>query len=873
MPGDNLGVARGSIEINTSELKNADIALRSAGDSMLNFGVQAVGAFAAVISKTAEFEKEMSFVGAVTNASEEDMDRLRDAAISLGKDSIFGPVELSAAFVELAKAGASVEDIIDGVGRASVNLATAADVEIPFAGENLINTLNTFKLGAEDAVRVSDLLAGAANASSVELQDLFVSLKYAGPVAQGLGIDLEDVNDALTVLGKVGIRGSTAGTSLRQIMLNLSPPTKAAADQMKELGILTEDGTNKFFDAEGNAKSLAEVFGILGDATKDLNNEQKTEALRDLFGVRAIPSALELLSQGEEGFRKINEEINRTTAADVAAERMDNLDGSIKRLKATLEAVFVEAGGPFQEMLKGWVDGLRDIILFLDKLPAPLKSFLLGAVGIIGVLSIMSGVFLLTIGNIVRAVRVVGEIKNAFSLFAGAARTATAANSALSASFLLNPMFLLAVAIVAVIAALVALYFHFKPFRDFIDGLWQDIQRVWDQILNFFKGLPEEFRKAWAAVKQEFTDAKDSIEENAKKVYIAVKDQIGKAVDFLQSLPGKIAGFFGRLPGIVGRAFAALLRIAANFLFKQLPGAIGYAIGFIVGAWLRMGRNLFNAWLDTWQAILRFITEQGPRIVAEVVRIGYNAVTGFINFFIALPGNLLNIFLTILQQTIEWGIQLVQAIWNIGWGIVTTLWNFIMGIPGFVQEVFMEVLGFLINFIPEALGAASDIGSGIWDGITGVISGIPDFLGNIWNTVIAGLTNLRDNAFSAAKSFAGGIWDGFKSGLGINSPSYIEEALFAIDDQVNSSTSNLAGQIRKMHGLTRSMPTLNAGAVGLPSAQATVNEGLGGGMQYNQNAPLVGQATIRDERDIVTLSRMLAVEQAKELRAKGRVAS
>lgn len=870
MAGDNLGIARGSIQINTSELKNADIALRSAGDSMLNFGMQAVGAFAAIVGETAKFEKEMDFVQAVTNATSDEMKALEESAINLAKNSIFGPVELSAAFVELAKAGASVKDIIDGVGEASVNLATAADVEIPFAGENLINTLNTFKLGAEDASRVADLLAGSANASSVELQDLFVSLKYAGPVAQGLGIDIEDINDALSILGKVGIKGSTAGTSLRQIMLNLSPPTKAAADQMKELGIITEDGTNLFFDAEGKAKSLADVFEILGEKTAGLNNEQKVEALRDLFGVRAIPSALELLEQGRAGFEEINAEINRTTAADVAAKRMDNLDGSIKRLKATLSAMFVEAGGPFQEMLKGIVDGLREFLLFIDALPGPLKTFIVGAVGVIGVLSILSGVFLLTIGNIVRAVRVIGEIKNAFSLFSGAAKGAAAANKILGASFLLNPMFLLAVAIAAIIAALVLLYFHFKPFREFIDGLWQDIQKVWDQILNFFKGLPDEFRKAWAKVKEEFNNAKDAVEENAKKIYIAVKNQIGKAVDFLKSLPGKIGNFLGSLPGLAAKAFGEFLRIAQNFLFKQLPGAIGYAIGFILGLWVRFYSELIQLWINLFTGIFNTIVEWAPKLITGFINIAVDMVTGFLNFVISLPGRVASIFLEILQKIIEWGPMVLSTIWNIGWGIVSTLLNFLLGLPGQVWNVFLDVVGFIRNAIPSALSAAGGIGGAIWDGITGVISGIPDLLGNILNSVIDKLGNLKDNVFNAAKSFAGGMWDGFKSGLGINSPSYIEEALFAIDEQVNASTATLGTQIRKMQGLTRGIPSLNSGIVGLSPASAATTETVApSGLQVN--GPLVGEIlTDASESDALEWSRKLADLTYREMRAQGK---
>lgn len=242
MAGNNLGVARGSIDIDSKGLKNADLALRSAGGSMVDFGWQAVRAFGAIVGAAASFEKEMDFVQAVTNASATEMAALEETALRLAKNSIYGPIALSQAFVELVKAGATAEQIINGVGEAAVNLATAADVEIPFAGENLLNILNTFQLGVEDATHVADQLAGAANASSVSLEDIVTTMRYAGPVAAAMGISIEDLNVALSVLGRVGIKGSTAGTSLRFMMTRLVPDTKKAKDAITGLGLSIEIG-------------------------------------------------------------------------------------------------------------------------------------------------------------------------------------------------------------------------------------------------------------------------------------------------------------------------------------------------------------------------------------------------------------------------------------------------------------------------------------------------------------------------------------------------------------------------------------------------------------------------------------------------------
>lgn len=909
---NNLGTASGSVEINTSGLKNADIALRSAGTSMINFGTQAVRAFGTVVKAAADFEKEMDFVQAVTGASVEQMDKLKDAAIDLAKESIYGPIALSEAFVELAKAGATVEQIIGGVGEAAVALATASDVEIPFAGETLLNIMNAFKLEAADATRVADLLAGAANASSVDLQDLAVSMKYAAPVAAGLGIDIGDLTDALTILGKVGIFGSTAGTSLRQIMLNLSPPTKAAANQMKELGIITEDGSNQFFDAQGNAKSLAEVFGILGESMKDLNNEQKTEALRDLFGVRAIPAALELLAQGEQGFADINAEIERTTAADVAAKRMDNLDGSIKRLKATLEAMFVTAGGPFQKMLKGWVDGLRNVLLFIDSLPGPLKTIIVGAVGLIGVLSILAGAFLLTIGNIVRMVRVAGELTNAFRLLAGGARAASAANSAASASLLLNPWVLAAAAIVAVAAALVYLYFKWKPFRELVDQTWQDIQQLWDGILGFiddvgaaldrffqgfsFGGIADSFQEAFS--NQGITTELSNIHGVVERLGNALGDAWRSAGQFFQgiiawlkNLPAlasqglgalggaivnvlsSLGGLASQVAGIVAEALSNALDAVIDFV-GQLPKRLGYIIGFIIGRVFRLQIDIPKFFFKMFRTIITHLVEWGVQFVKYFGNILKEFATNAFIFFQSLPGRVASFLISMLNHLLTFIPQLASAGYQMGFQFVENLLQFVNGLPNRIFNILEGIVSYLFDLVPRLFNIAWNIGNSILDGIMDVIDGLPQEVYQIADAVIRAFTDLIQDAFNAAKDFAGGLWEGFKDGLGINSPSFIEKAVWNIEGELGKSFGRMQKDMASINGLAGGInPQLNAGSVGLTSAISKTTAPpwmTGAGTNHTYNAPLIGQATIRSEEDIVSLSRHLAEEQAKQERAKGR---
>jgi len=900
----NLGTAQGKIEIDTNDLKNADIALRGAGTSMIGFGVAALGAFGYVIGVGAQFEKEMSFVQAVTNASEEDMKKLGEAAIELGKKGPFGPRQVAAGFVDLAKAGLSADEIINGVGEAAVNLAAAGDIPFTQSAEVLVNVLRSFNLSAEESTRIIDSIAGAANASTIDISDMATSLKYAAAPAAALGVSVEDVNASLAILGNRGIKGSTAGTALRRVFLNLAAPTAGVTDQLKELGIVAEDGTNKLFDAAGNLKSVPEVFEILGNSMEGFTSQQKVAALNAIFGARAVNSALILMEQGAEGFADINAQISQTNAGDVAAKRMDNLAGAIQRFKAALEATFIEAGSPFQDFLKNIVEIAREVILWFGRLPKGLQTFILSAIAVVGVVSVLAGAFLLTIGNIVRAIRIFGELGKAFKVIKGIMTAVTSGARAMSLAFAANPIVLIVLALIALGVALYMLYTKNKKFREFIDKLWQTIQKIWDAILGFVKKIPEYFTQAWDWVKRKTDEIWDA-------VYEKVSGVIGGIINFFRELPGKIAGFvanmaqaiagfavdvfnsvisfFVNLPGLIGKALSAAISAVIDFA-KRLPYYIGFAIGFVIGLTVRFAKLYLKIWwnvvksigrfllrlpgiiIDIFGKILSFVIEWGGKLLAFILDLFLKIVTGVFNFLVSLPGRIFDILVTIMTHFINFGLQLIQLVWDTFLAVVTTIWDFLVGLPGMIWGFIQAAFQTIVDFVPKFFQAAWDIGNSILGGIIDIITGLPGKVWDILWDVIEAFGGLVSAAFNAAKDFAGGLWDGFKSGLGINSPSFIEEAMFSIQDATAAGTRDLRKQVRMMQGLSSGIPALNSGALGLSSPAAAAVASNGGGQIYNQNAPLIGQASIRSDEDIVQLARQLDSLKNDQMAARGRKA-
>jgi TP901 family phage tail tape measure protein len=332
----------------------------SAAYAGFNFIKNAIGG---AITKSADFEARMSSIKAVTGSSAETMKQFHDAAIKAGADTAFSATEAADAIEELAKAGVSTKDILNGGLTGALNLATAGELDLKEAAEIASTALNAFKRDNLSVVDAANQLAGAANASATDVHELKYGLSAVAPVASGLGLSFKDTTNALAVFAQNGLKGSDAGTSLKTMLMNLQPQTKAQANMMRELGIITEEGSNRFFTAEGKIKSFAEVSQVLKESLSGLTEQQQQQALKTMFGTDAVRAATIAMNEGADGANKMQAEISKVTAAQVAAEKLNNLKGAIEGLSGSFETLQIKLGEsvlPLFTTIVKYVDKLVD---------------------------------------------------------------------------------------------------------------------------------------------------------------------------------------------------------------------------------------------------------------------------------------------------------------------------------------------------------------------------------------------------------------------------------------------------------------------------------------------------------------------------------
>jgi TP901 family phage tail tape measure protein len=304
------------------------------------------------LNKAMKFEAQLSTIKALTGATAQEMDQMRSLALKMGQNTKYSALEAAQGIEELLKAGLTPAAVQTGALEAALNLATAGSLELAGAAEIMSTALNAFKKDAMTAAEASNILAGTANASATSVGELRHGLAMVSAVAAGIGMSFKETNTALGLFANNGLKGSDAGTSLKSMLLNLSPSTKSATKLFKQLGVITEKGNNLFYDAKGELKDLTEIADILRKSFGKLTSQQRQDAFKEMFGTDAIRAANILYEEGADGVLKFYDEISKVTALDVAKEKMNNAAGAMEQFQGAIETLQISALTPMLPIVK-----------------------------------------------------------------------------------------------------------------------------------------------------------------------------------------------------------------------------------------------------------------------------------------------------------------------------------------------------------------------------------------------------------------------------------------------------------------------------------------------------------------------------------------
>lgn len=358
-----FGSAIGNVNKHMATLGKAAVgAAKLTAKGMALAGTAIAGVVVASTNVGKDFEAQMSTVGAIagnvaddelaavvnaanemglafkegSNATETSMNILEAKAKQMGATTQFSASEAGQAMEYMAMAGWKGADMIQGI-EGIMNLAAASGEDLASTSDIVTDALTAFGMTASDSGRFADVLAAASSNANTNVSMLGESFKYVAPLAGALGYSAEDASIALGLMANAGIKGSQAGTSLKTALANMSAPTDKQAAAMEKLGLSLMDG-------EGNMKSMREVMVDMRSNFAGLSEAEQTAAASTIFGKEAMSGMLAIINASEEDFKKLTKAIDNSSGAaeEMAAIRLDNLEGDITLLKSGLEGLGIE---------------------------------------------------------------------------------------------------------------------------------------------------------------------------------------------------------------------------------------------------------------------------------------------------------------------------------------------------------------------------------------------------------------------------------------------------------------------------------------------------------------------------------------------------
>ena len=441
---------QGNVKRFKDETEGMGASMQSLGKGMSSAGklmsatltAPVIGLGAAAVKTTADFDTAMSQVAAVSGATGDELDQLREKAREMGAKTKFSASEAAEAMNYMAMAGWKTEDMLNGI-EGIMNLAAASGESLGTTSDIVTDALTAFGLTAADSAHFADILAAASSSANTNVSMMGETFKYVAPVAGALGYSAEDTAEAIGIMANSGIKASQAGTALRSIISRIATDAGASSKSLGALGILTEELGVEFYESGGQARELGDVLTDAREAWSKLTEEEQVNYANKIAGMEGTSAWMALMNASSADVEKLSTAISTCSDSmgsyDGAAEQMaavmqDNLEGQLTFLKSQLQELAISFGEFLVPVIREGVGILQQIIDKFNSLSPEAKETIVKIAAItaaVGPLLIVGGKLVSGIGTLISVgSKVKGLVSGIGSSAAAAAAPVSSAGSA-----------------------------------------------------------------------------------------------------------------------------------------------------------------------------------------------------------------------------------------------------------------------------------------------------------------------------------------------------------------------------------------------------------------------------------------------------------
>ncbi|MGG1661734.1 phage tail tape measure protein [Brevibacillus sp. NRS-1366] len=717
----------------SKELQSVGNRMQSAGmEIATSFGLAGAAVTAALghaVGTAADFEAKMDRVGAIAEASAADLDAMSESAMKLGAASSKSASEVAEGMEMMAAMGFQANEIIAAMPGV-ISAAEASGEDMALVADTMAVSLRAFGLEASQSTHVADVLSKTANVSAANLQGMAYALKYAAAPAHTLGMSLEEVSAAVAIMSDAGIRGETAGTTLRMSLTRLAKPTDEASEVLNLLGV-------KINDTSGNMLPFADIVGQLQQKMSGLSNSQRAAYLATIFGVEAMSGMMTVVEAGPEKFRALTKELENSSgaSAEAAAKMKDNLKGALEQLNGALETAQITIGNALIPVIRTLSEAVQGVIEWFNDLSPSMQQ-------VITITAAIAGSLLTLVGAFGAVLAVVGLAASGLGALGPTLGTVAAA---------ILPVTL---AIAGLTAAGVLLYKNWDTIKAYAVQVWGKIrdfiQPAVDEVTGYiskkFTELSSWWQEMWPQLKTAFTNVWNGISAVITPIINNIVQLMEWAWPYVSSLISQawegikttIDISLGLIKGAV-EVFAAIFSGDWSRLWEGIKTATSSKlneIGSSLVTWFTDSVSSIQEKLGEWKkAFTDWFDEQKTTIPAKLTEWWISIAEWFAGIPDKIYGKLLSWGEAIRQWAKEQNqenIRQFSAWWN---GIS----EWFSSVPSKISDSLVEWKNTLVTWFTDQVSSISNSLSGWTTAIAEWFSSIPSkfnsSLNDWWNSI------------------------------------------------------------------------------------------------------------------------------------------
>jgi TP901 family phage tail tape measure protein len=717
--------------------------VKGVGQSLLPVTGALTGVGAASTVMANNFNDAMSQAAGALDKPMSEMEDLRQLAIQTGQDTVFSATDAGNAITELAKGGLTEADIKAGALKTTMDLAASSGMDLGEAANVVVQAMGAFGLSANESAEAANALAGAAAASSTDVEPLTQALAQCSAGAKNAGWSIQETTAVLARFADAGIEGSDAGTSLKTMLQRLAAPTDSAATMIEQLGIQTRDSNGDLLGASEIAEELQNKLGGLDSASRDA-------ALSTIFGSDAMRAATVMMDSGTEGIQKyINAANDQEAAQRLANSQMSDGSRAIEELKGSLETAAIQIGDTLAPIVQKVAELITALVNKFSALPEGVQQVIV----VVGILVAALGPLLMVIGQISLGISAVAGALSKLSGIGGVATKLVGgiktAVTGLLGMITAHPVIAV---ITAIIAALVTLYNKCEWFREGVNRILKAIRdgffAAWDGIVEFFtETIPNAWNEMLSSllanptirtIVTTITDSFTKLKENLNGIWNGIKQLAQNAWEFIKNatlapvllMIDLVTGDFEKLKSDLENILNNIKNAVANIWdsIKEITSNIWNEIKNVVSTLVSLVKETAISGFEALRDGIKNAIRELPKIVSDIFEKIGSTISGWID------------------NAWEWGADFIN-------GLKEGILSGVRGIVDAVKGIGDKIRSFLHFSRPDE-GPLRDYETWMPDFIDGMVKGINENVYKVSNAVKRVAKTMSESMYGGTPALA-----------------------------------------------------------------------------------------------------------------------